>query len=239
MKNSSAPLLKRAPVIGAILIVLGLLAFGALAINLYPGSAMVQEDHTIDLTVHQDVLKEPHGLILFVHLSTFFLGREVVAGLSVLLGIYWLYKRYWREFTMLVVGVGGGSAWWFLLSNLFHRSRPDLPNPIETLNAYSFPSGHTISAVLFYGLMAYLLVPRLHSRSLKALVIIVAVLLMLLVGAGRIYAGDHFPSDVLAGYAFGLAWGGLVYTLVDWGFRIKDEGGRRKDEKQGVGDKGG
>jgi undecaprenyl-diphosphatase len=43
----------------------------------------------------------------------------------------------------------------------------------------------------------------------------VAVFIMLYIGFSRVFIGDHYPSDILAGYGLGIAWGGLVYTTVE------------------------
>jgi undecaprenyl-diphosphatase len=78
-----------------------------------------------------------------------------------------------------------------------------------------FPSGHSFSAVLCFGLLAYLLAPKMPSRFWKAAVIVAAVLIILFIGFSRIFVGDHYLTDVLAGYGLGIAWAGLVYTSVE------------------------
>ena len=83
------------------------------------------------------------------------------------------------------------------------------------MTAPGFPSGHAISAVMCYGLLAYLLIPRMSSRFWKAVVIVTAGLIILYIGVSRLFVGDHYLSDVLAGYALGIAWSGLVYTVVE------------------------
>ena len=82
-----------------------------------------------------------------------------------------------------------------------------------------FPSGHSISAVMCFGLLAYLLVPIIPARLWKVVVIAAAVLVMLYIGFSRIFVGDHYLTDVLAGYALGILWSGLAYTLVELIFK--------------------
>ena len=64
-------------------------------------------------------------------------------------------------------------------------------------------------------MVAYLLMPHLRSRGWRILAWVDALLLILVVGFSRIYVGLHFPTDVLAGYAIGLAWGAFTYTGIE------------------------
>jgi membrane-associated phospholipid phosphatase len=70
------------------------------------------------------------------------------------------------------------------------------------IHSYSFPSGHSFGATVFYGLLAYLAWSRLpHPWNL--LVVLLLVLLIILVGLSRVYLGAHFPSDVVVGWLLG------------------------------------
>ena len=53
------------------------------------------------------------------------------------------------------------------------------------------------------------------SRFWKVVVVLVALLIIGFIGFSRVYMGDHYPTDVLAGYALGVAWDGFVYTAVE------------------------
>jgi undecaprenyl-diphosphatase len=86
---------------------------------------------------------------------------------------------------------------------------------LDPLPGPGFPSGHAATAVVLYGLIAYLLMPYLPSRGWRVFAFLVAGLLALLIGYSRIYMGNHFPTDVIAGYAVGLAWFGLATTTVE------------------------
>lgn len=136
--------------------------------------------------------------------------------MGVLLGLYWVWKRHWREFSMLLIGVSGGTLWFLVLSNLIGRHRPIFPDPLlKPLPGPGFPSGHSIATTLMYGLILYLLLPHLSSRRWRLLAVLDTALIILLVGYSRLYMGDHYPTDVLGGYAFGLAWGTLVFTSIE------------------------
>jgi undecaprenyl-diphosphatase len=118
---------------------------------------------------------------------------------------------------MVVIAWAGEGAIWMFLSGVFERSRPVFETPVwHQMTAPGFPSGHSISAVMCYGLLAYLLVPKMPSRVWKVIVIITAGLIIVYIGFSRVFIGDHYVSDVLAGLALGIAWSALVYTSVEW-----------------------
>jgi membrane-associated phospholipid phosphatase len=72
-----------------------------------------------------------------------------------------------------------------------------------------------LSSVDFYGLLAYLLAPRLRTRLQRALLGLGTLLLVLLIAASRIMLARHYITDVFAGLGFGLFWSALVYTAID------------------------
>lgn len=93
-----------------------------------------------------------------------------------------------------------------LFKNLFQRRRPENPL-IEGITNYSFPSGHAMMSISFYGLLIWLAARHFRQQQTQRnLVIGLLVLLILLIGFSRIYLRVHYPSDVLAGYCFGIAW---------------------------------
>jgi len=69
--------------------------------------------------------------------------------------------------------------------------------------------------LICYGFLAYLLVPKMPSRFWKWAVSLAAFLIVLFDGFSRVFQGGHYLTDVLAGYALGIAWAGLVYTVIE------------------------
>lgn len=90
------------------------------------------------------------------------------------------------------------------LKTLFHRVRPLHDNGFIIEPGWSFPSGHAFGAVVFYGMLAYVLL-RLSLRHHRA-IIAAAMLLIGVIGISRILLQVHYFSDVLAGYTAGAAW---------------------------------
>lgn len=226
-------ILGRLPIIGIVFLVVGLVVFGLLAFNVETNGPLTAADVPVSQSFHRLALSDP-WLIRMVTMGTGSMGREFIIAAFVALGLYWLTERRWRELAMLVVGVGGGEVLFESLSRLFHRARPVLPNPIEHLSGPGFPSGHSIDSVLFYGLILYLALPHLASRTTRILAVIAAVMMVLMVGFSRLYVGDHYLTDVLAGYSVGMAWGALIYTAVDVYLRHRRQA-PASNKREGVG----
>jgi undecaprenyl-diphosphatase len=73
-------------------------------------------------------------------------------------------------------------------------------------SSYSFPSGHALASLCFYGILAAVLSDRMRGRKPKFFIWLVASLLVGMIGLSRIYLGVHYPSDVIAGYLAGAVW---------------------------------
>jgi len=85
-----------------------------------------------------------------------------------------------------------------IIKNTFKRMRPNI-NRLVNEKGYSYPSGHTMSATSFYGLIIFFIVISSLILPIKVLLISLLVLLILLVGFSRIYLGVHYFSDVVGG----------------------------------------
>ena len=121
-------------------------------------------------------------------------------------------KRYWSAFRVVFAsGLGGLVV--MGLKQLFQRARP--LDQIIPAHGYSLPSGHAFASTVFYGMMVYL-VWRLTDRAwARALASVLGVGMFLAVGLSRVYLNVHFLTDVLAGWAAGLAWLVASLLLVD------------------------
>jgi membrane-associated phospholipid phosphatase len=205
--------LARWPVIGIMMFLIGSLVFGALAYNVWTKGPLLQWDVPLTGELYKEAVEEPPRIIELM-IFGFFVGKELVQVIAVILSLYFLHKRFWRELAMLVVGLGGGALLWYLLIGIFNRPRPETQIGIVVTDP-SFPSGHVITAVLAYGLLAYLFVPKMPSLFWKWVVVIASILTMLYIGFSRLFLGGHYLTDLLAGYALGIAWAGLVYTLIE------------------------
>ena len=196
------------------MILIGGLSFAALGYNLLVHGPLLQ----VDVSVYKDLLAKaqaaPPG-VNEIMLFGFFIGKEVVQVIVAILSVYFIYRRFWRELAMLLISSAAGSVLWNFIIAYFARPRPPEQTGLPITTIPSFPSGHAMSAMICYGFLAYLLIPRMPSLFWKWTVGITALLIVLFDGFSRVFQGNHYLTDVLGGYALGIAWAGLVYTLIE------------------------
>ncbi|MGI2328813.1 phosphatase PAP2 family protein [Planococcus sp. YIM B11945] len=135
----------------------------------------------------------------------------VILLASILLILYlWLHQQNYRGMLFVFFAVGVGNALNQGLKRLFDRERPNLPHGLDS---YSFPSNHAMVGLLYLFTIAYFLTERLESKMGKWLVWLAAAGLALGVGTSRIAGGEHYFSDVLAGWCAGYS---LFVAVAVW-----------------------
>lgn len=129
------------------------------------------------------------------------------------LGILWLSGRRgdaWR----FLGGVIGAFIIGSVMKHLIGRPRPELiPHEVYTFTA-SFPSGNTLMATVVWLWLALALADAIGKRAVRDLVVFGALLIAFLVGAGRVYLGVHWPSDVVEAWGIGIVWVWLWWRFV-------------------------
>lgn len=207
--------LGRHPVIGLGMMLIGGTVFSALAINLKTEGVFTQSDVQLGEHIHQFALKSS-PLMQLIMIAGYYMGQEMIMAIGLALLVYFLWKRSWTELSMVVIAWLGEGSLWMTTTQYFRRDRPKFDVYIwKNLKSYGFPSGHSLSAVMCYGLLAYLAVPRLSSLWWKLIVVASTLVMIGYIGYSRIFVNHHHPTDVIAGYGLGLAWSGLVYTSAE------------------------
>lgn len=92
-----------------------------------------------------------------------------------------------------------------ILKRIIARPRPNEFRIVEE-TGYSFPSGHSMISMAFYGLFIYLIYKKINNKYLKWTLIILLSILIILIGVSRIYLGVHYASDVCAGFLLSIAY---------------------------------
>jgi undecaprenyl-diphosphatase len=137
-------------------------------------------------------------------LASFVGSAWFVIPVLALVAILLLRRRRLAEAVFLSTAYAGSGALNYVLKLLFHRLRPDLPwSP--GVKDFSFPSGHSMNSFVFYVSLAAVAWLVLGRRA-GIVALVGGLVIVLLVGASRVYLGYHYVSDVLGGYAAGLLW---------------------------------
>ena len=141
-----------------------------------------------------------------------FLGKhEFLIPANLILIAYFLFFKKHKWYSIKIPAIAISSlAMMFFLKNYFERERPLIPL-LEQARGLSFPSGHALMSVTFYGLLIYLVWHNVKDRGLKWTLIVALLILIHLIGFSRIYLRVHYTTDVMAGFAMGVVW--LVFSL--------------------------
>lgn len=122
----------------------------------------------------------------------------VLAG--VLIFMFCKKNRWFVTFDLIGVTVINQA-----IKHIVRRARPNVLRLVEE-SGYSFPSGHSMVSMAFYGIVIYLVYKNVSNKYLKWLLITLLSLLILSIGFSRIYVGVHYFTDVAGGFLLGLAY---------------------------------
>lgn len=127
----------------------------------------------------------------------------LAAGVTLLLAV----RRRWILISGWLAAIAGGGLLIEVLKTVVKRARPAYIVPAFAGQSWSFPSGHAMGSLIGYGMLAYLIVVLwAERRQVQVAVVTAATLLVLAIGASRLYLGVHYFSDVVGGYAAGVLW---------------------------------
>jgi membrane-associated phospholipid phosphatase len=134
--------------------------------------------------------------------------------------LYLLWRRRRREAVFSMLATAGSALLNVLAKHVFQRQRPALWESIAPESTFSFPSGHAMGSMTLAAVLVLLAWPTRWRWP----VAVAALAFTLVVGISRLYLGVHWPSDVLGGWAAGLAWVSGVYLVL---FRARDRSRHR------------
>lgn len=141
-----------------------------------------------------------------------FLGTHtflIPANLALIAWFLFVKKHRWYSIKIPAVALSS-LALMFGLKHLFGRQRPTDPL-LQEAAGLSFPSGHALFSVTFYGLLIYMIYKSTYPRPLKLTLASLLLLLIIIIGLSRIYLRVHYATDVIAGFCVGFLW--LVFAI--------------------------
>lgn len=197
-----------------LLVVLSIWAFFTISDQVFEGDTQHFDEWAVRAFRQADDSAKPIGPIWLVEVGRDLTALGGVAFVTLLTatvaGFLWLQGKTHAMWLILASTVGGIFVMTLLKEN-YQRARPDLVPHLTTALLTSFPSGHSMLSATVFLTLGVLLSQFVPERPLKAYCLLVALLLTFLVGVSRVYLGVHYPTDVLAGWAAGLAW-----SLICW-----------------------
>ena len=150
------------------------------------------------------------GLTSIMLVITFLGKHDLLIPLNFVLIGFFIYRKE-RWFATRIAALSLSSLLlMFMLKFFFQRNRPQ-QQLIDDVSGYSFPSGHALISVVFYGLFIHMIWHEVKIKWLRTLVIIILGILIILIAFSRVYLRVHYASDVIAGIAVGFIW--LVLSL--------------------------
>lgn len=148
-------------------------------------------------------------LTTFMKLATKLSNPEVmivIAIISIIICIKFIKNK--KLSLGIILNLAGITLINQILKFIFRRERPTGYRLIE-MSGYSFPSGHAMASLAFYGLLIYITKRLVKNKYLKILLITLNIAIIILIGVSRIYLGVHYLSDVLTGYSIS-----IIYLLI-------------------------
>lgn len=146
----------------------------------------------------------------FTHVGGTILSPILATIIVVVMCRLW---RTWLPLTLMLAAGLGSIAVTVVGKNYIDRVRPPHEFAIAPFeNSPSFPSGHSLNAVVIAGVVTYLLWRRLETRRARVVAVVLAVIYAVAMGLSRVYLGHHWLTDVMTGWLLGGAWLALVIT---------------------------
>lgn len=134
------------------------------------------------------------------------LGSPIAVDVVTVVAAVLALARRWIATAIVIAAARLGElASVTVVKQVAERARPVFGQPLATAGGYSFPSGHAAGSAALYGVLVLLAVPALAGWR-RVAVVLAGTVFVLAVAASRVLLGVHYPSDVVAGMALGVAW---------------------------------
>lgn len=164
--------------------------------------ALARADQALTDTIRHNVALPVLKIfaVVTVLADTTTLWLLAITGAAVL-----LWQRRYALALVWTAAIAGNGVLTRVLKTIFARARPAYEHELFSVQGWSFPSGHSSGAVAAYGALAYVLM-RSTPMNWHLPIVLSATAIIFATGCSRIFLQVHYASDVLAGFAVGLAW---------------------------------
>ncbi|MEO5651129.1 MAG: phosphatase PAP2 family protein, partial [Ginsengibacter sp.] len=128
----------------------------------------------------------------------------IPANLLLIVWFFFIQKKRWLSIKIPAVALSS-LLLMFLLKLFFERPRPSNPLLMQAAG-FSFPSGHSLMSITFYGLLFYIIFQNVKNILWRLSLAVLLIFMVLMIGFSRIYLRVHYASDVIAGFCVGIIW---------------------------------
>ena len=141
--------------------------------------------------------------VVILIMKTFSYLGELTSYVVILLFAFIIFRRKLYLPIFMMCSVGGMGVINKVLKHIINRPRP-LVALVSVPDSYSFPSGHTACAFIFYFYLVYLVNKYIKDRGTKNILIVILSIIPIMIGFSRVYLGVHYLTDVIAGALVGI-----------------------------------
>ena len=195
-------------ILGFTISAVSLVVFLRFASQVMINSGGIYFDEKVISSIHKSISPNIKNVMIVVS----FLGSVTFYFLLAPFLIWYLIKnKHYIELLALLIAILGSYGLNATLKHYYERIRPEAYFLVEQ-GGFSFPSGHAMIAMSFYGMATYLVVRNKKWSIKKISIWILTIVFIALMGFSRIYLGVHWPTDVIAGFGAGFIW--LYFCIV-------------------------
>ncbi|WP_139015521.1 phosphatase PAP2 family protein [Metabacillus indicus] len=160
-------------------------------------------------------IQQSEGILAFFEGIGYLASKPgIISLLAIAIVVLSLLFRHYLQPLMIGLAVYLGDVLNKFLKSVTARERP--PEPLHLEEGFSFPSGHAMVGVIFYGLFAYMIIEKIKSPALKKGIWAAVVLLMALIGISRVITNSHYVTDVIGGYFIGFVFLLGTILIYEW-----------------------
>ena len=166
-------------------------------------------------------------LTRIMEILTNFGGAYMLIGLAIMITIFSKNKKtaFIIDLNLIIITIFN-----LILKNIIQRPRPEGYRLIAE-SGYSFPSGHSMISMAFYGLIIYMIWKNMKNKKLRNIICVLITILVILIGISRIYLGVHYASDVIGGFVVSIAYLIVYVSITKTILKIDREDNKKKEKE--------